>query len=885
MTSSSPRSFTFSASSGTPTPTTPTFDIYSYSNASSYYEIMRQWDDDGTATWLHDNKMTHYDNLFVEHCVRGAALLELDHYALKEMGISSLADRIRILAAVKILRIRCLVVHPSSNGVNGHSHYQNSSSKEKLEVPSITKKESHGLGLGGEGSLLKSLKRSGSSKALNLKRANSKALGRSNSKKQTNFEEPTSPRTPRSSHEGGIMSLESVKHRCIRVFDDGGQFRIVNVHDVMDAGAIYTRVLHKFNITDDMEKYSMFTLSGDTGDARSLADDELLNICKSLDRPEKERLILRKKHLPVSHDVLKRRGTAKRSGRGGTDLASPTANSFKESSSRMQTFFGQRPPDEIIESNLPEYFPGHHKELLREVSNVRNSLFFRNSQYMSRSSYIPRHSYLIQPGQADVLSQSLAHVSLQEADEADETEDVETTTPVSHSSPESRNHVYGQPSPGPPTVESSRPNDKQELDEEEEEEEDEEEEEEEETRPAEESSNKDGYGASIPGVIVSEHLDTTEVKGREPATVQRSASIKSQESAMSNASSGSTSEAGASTSSDFPSKRDTAARMSRISLASQKYHNSAWNRSSGSIASLASISSRVQSSPMVESIPRPRQPSGNKQRGASENGGHRGDGVIPMENDYSWWIRGKFIGAGSFARVSLGWHRQHGTFMAVKQVELAVNNSHKEDKQKFLVEALEREIDLLKQLHHERIVQYIGSDIEKGHINIFLEYVPGGSIATLLANYGPFSEVLVRSFVKQILEGLDYLHECDIIHRDIKGANILVDNKGCIKISDFGISKKVEEHLKSIQVKSSRPSLQGSTFWMAPEVVKQIETTYKADIWSLGCLVVEMFTGTHPFPQFSQMQALFQIGSNCTPDIPEDISDDAKDFLKMAFEV
>ncbi|KAH7059173.1 kinase-like domain-containing protein, partial [Linnemannia elongata] len=549
----------------------------------------------------------------------------------------------------------------------------------------------------------------------------------------------------RSSHEGGIMSLESVKHRCIRVFDDGGQSRIVNVHDVMDAGAIYTRVLHKFNITDDMEKYSMFTL-GETGDARSLADEELLNICKSLDRPEKERLILRKKHLPVSHDVLKRRGTAKRSGRGGTDLASPTANSFKESSSRMQTFFGQRPPDEIIESNLAEYFPGHRKELLREVSNVRNSLFFRNSQYMSRSSYIPRHSYLIEPGQADVLSQSLAHLSLQEADETDETDEVETPAPSSQSSP-SRNQVYGQQSPAQSTVvESSRPNDKQELDEEEEEEE------EEETLPAEDGTKNE-------------------------------------------------------------------------------------------------------------------------------------NAVIPLENDYSWWIRGKFIGAGSFARVSLGWHRQHGTFMAVKQVELAVNNSQKEDKQKMLVEALEREIDLLKQLHHERIVQYIGSDIEKGHINIFLEYVPGGSIATLLANYGPFSEVLVRSFVKQILEGLDYLHECDIIHRDIKGANILVDNKGCIKISDFGISKKVEEHLKSIQVKSSRPSLQGSTFWMAPEVVKQIETTYKADIWSLGCLVVEMFTGTHPFPQFSQMQALFQIGSNCTPDIPEDISDDAKDFLKMAFEV
>ncbi|KAF9944626.1 ATP binding, partial [Modicella reniformis] len=196
MTTSSPRSFTFSASSGSPTPTTPTFDIYSYSNATSFFEILRQWDDEGIALWLHDNKMSHYDKLFVEHCVRGAALLELDHYSLKEMGIHSLSDRIRIMTAVKALRVRCLIVHPNSN-TNGHSngHYQ-SSNKEKLEVPSMNKKESLGLGLGGDGSLLKSLKRSGSSKALNLKRSNSKSLARSNSKKQAHFEEPTSPRTP-----------------------------------------------------------------------------------------------------------------------------------------------------------------------------------------------------------------------------------------------------------------------------------------------------------------------------------------------------------------------------------------------------------------------------------------------------------------------------------------------------------------------------------------------------------------------------------------------------------------------------------------------------------------------------------------------------------------
>jgi mitogen-activated protein kinase kinase kinase len=146
-------------------------------------------------------------------------------------------------------------------------------------------------------------------------------------------------------------------------------------------------------------------------------------------------------------------------------------------------------------------------------------------------------------------------------------------------------------------------------------------------------------------------------------------------------------------------------------------------------------------------------------------------------------------------------------------------------------------------------------------LNIFLEYVPGGSVVQLLTNYGPFEEPLVRNFVRQILCGLNYLHDRDIIHRDIKGANVLVDNKGVIKISDFGISKKVEANLLSTAAPHHphRPSLQGSVYWMAPEVVKQTSYTRKADIWSLGCLVVEMFTGSHPFPDFSQMQAIFKV--------------------------
>ncbi|KAJ7063333.1 ste11-like protein [Mycena amicta] len=234
------------------------------------------------------------------------------------------------------------------------------------------------------------------------------------------------------------------------------------------------------------------------------------------------------------------------------------------------------------------------------------------------------------------------------------------------------------------------------------------------------------------------------------------------------------------------------------------------------------------------------------------------------------WIKGALIGAGSFGKVYLGMDASTGLLMAVKQSMLS---------------ALEREIELLKELQHENIVQYLYSSLDDEYLNIFLEYVPGGSVTALLRNYGAFEEPLVKNFVRQILEGLNYLHEQDIIHRDIKGANILVDNKGGVKISDFGISKKkVDDNLLTGN-RVNRPSLQGSVFWMAPEVVKQTGHTPKADIWSVGCLVVEMLTGEHPWATLTQMQAIFKIGSSAKPTIPTDISSDAQDFLKKTFEI
>ena len=186
--------------------------------------------------------------------------------------------------------------------------------------------------------------------------------------------------------------------------------------------------------------------------------------------------------------------------------------------------------------------------------------------------------------------------------------------------------------------------------------------------------------------------------------------------------------------------------------------------------------------------------------------------MAPTEKTIKW-IKGALIGAGSFGQVYLGMDAATGLLMAVKQVSLPTGSGVNQERKKAMLSALEREIELLRELQHENIVQYHGamlcyrftftifsywkpsaaSCIDQEHLNIFLEYVPGGSVTALLRNYGAFEEPLVKNFVRQILKGLAYLHEKDVIHRDIKGGNILVDNKGGIKISDFGVSKKVED--------------------------------------------------------------------------------------------
>ncbi|KAL5032972.1 hypothetical protein BDV3_001491 [Batrachochytrium dendrobatidis] len=268
------------------------------------------------------------------------------------------------------------------------------------------------------------------------------------------------------------------------------------------------------------------------------------------------------------------------------------------------------------------------------------------------------------------------------------------------------------------------------------------------------------------------------------------------------------------------------------------------------------------------------------------------------------WIKGPLIGAGSFGKVFYGVNCETGEIMAVKQVPSPTyrvrtfsrssgdstssrklhHSTHDEAVAKArrkMLEALHREISLLKDLDHENIVRYLGFDVETDFISVFLEYVSGGSVSTALAVMGNFEEPLIQSIVSQVLNGLRYLHERLIIHRDIKGGNILIDEDGWAKISDFGISKK-NKHQMAYRY-NSRMSIQGSVYWMAPEVIKSKGYSAKVDIWSLGCVVLEMFTGNHPWRQLDEVQTMWRLGREDKPPLPEHLSSMGTDFLTKTF--
>jgi mitogen-activated protein kinase kinase kinase 2 len=150
-----------------------------------------------------------------------------------------------------------------------------------------------------------------------------------------------------------------------------------------------------------------------------------------------------------------------------------------------------------------------------------------------------------------------------------------------------------------------------------------------------------------------------------------------------------------------------------------------------------------------------------------------------------------------------------------------------------------------------------------------------------LRDIGPLNEILARKYTRQILEGVAYLHDNRIVHRDVKGANILRDSFGNIKLADFGASKRLQTIRSG---RSGLKSVQGTPYWMAPEVIKGEAYTDRADIWSVGATVVEMLQSHPPWYDFEPTAAMFKIVMEDTvPNLPAHCSEHATHFLTKCF--
>ncbi|KAJ3477030.1 hypothetical protein NLG97_g8950 [Lecanicillium saksenae] len=259
------------------------------------------------------------------------------------------------------------------------------------------------------------------------------------------------------------------------------------------------------------------------------------------------------------------------------------------------------------------------------------------------------------------------------------------------------------------------------------------------------------------------------------------------------------------------------------------------------------------------------------QRGSVAMPDHTAETGLKRQTTFRWF-KGQLIGKGTYGRVYLGMNATTGEFLAVKEVEVnAKAAGGDKNKMREMVAALDQEIDTMQHLDHINIVQYLGCERKETSISIFLEYISGGSIGSCLKKHGRFEESVVSSLTRQTLSGLAYLHREGILHRDLKADNILLDLDGTCKISDFGISKKTD----NIYGNDKTNNMQGSVFWMAPEVIRSQGEGYsaKVDIWSLGCVVLEMFAGRRPWSNEEAVGAIYKIANGETPPIPEDVEE------------
>ena len=216
------------------------------------------------------------------------------------------------------------------------------------------------------------------------------------------------------------------------------------------------------------------------------------------------------------------------------------------------------------------------------------------------------------------------------------------------------------------------------------------------------------------------------------------------------------------------------------------------------------------------------------------------------------YIVTKRLGHGSFATVWRGYHRSTNVAVAIKSISRVKLSGHAKH-----ADNLDSEIAILRTLHHPNIVQLYDLQSSERHIYLILEHCAGGDLSQFLRQHRALPLPLVQHFARQLMEGLRVLHSRQLIHRDLKPQNLLLDQStsphtAVLKLADFGFARELTgEDLAA--------TLCGSPLYMAPEILRYQPYDGKADLWSVGAIVYEMVYGRPPYTGQNHIQLLQRI--------------------------
>uniref|UniRef100_A0A8D0NQZ1 Mitogen-activated protein kinase kinase kinase 4 n=1 Tax=Sus scrofa TaxID=9823 RepID=A0A8D0NQZ1_PIG len=241
------------------------------------------------------------------------------------------------------------------------------------------------------------------------------------------------------------------------------------------------------------------------------------------------------------------------------------------------------------------------------------------------------------------------------------------------------------------------------------------------------------------------------------------------------------------------------------------------------------------------------------------------------------WQRGNKIGEGQYGKVYTCISVDTGELMAMKEIRFQPND-HK------TIKETADELKIFEGIKHPNLVRYFGVELHREEMYIFMEYCDEGTLEEV-SRLG-LQEHVIRLYSKQITVAINVLHEHGIVHRDIKGANIFLTSSGLIKLGDFGCSVKLKNNAQTMPGEVN--STLGTAAYMAPEVITRAKGEghgRAADIWSLGCVVIEMVTGKRPWHEYEHnFQIMYKVGMGHKPPIPERLSPEGKDFLAHCLE-